>query len=656
MKRAANFSGSGATGYSGRSMARWVVPVLRFWLLSVVFAMVGCASERAVPELVTLTELAPKSASAGDVVEVRGVGLPVGEVGAARVVFRGDVSRPGERPLRGQSIEVENAKIERDKVTFELTPELLDRFCGSGDDALHTTFRGSVEVWFPNAASALPVHGSIHGVSVLEIEPRAPRRAMVEARAEQAAEAHAFLGLVLEPAGGLGMLVKAVRPDSPAARGGVHENDIIVVFDGVSSLAATDVLPSGHERAASVVVMRGDERVELSLDMTGYRGDAAREAVGAVAVLGALALLLLLLGTRASGALSWLVHRLDRAAASRATLGGPFVGLVRQATRTDGASAKSALGFAAPLLVFAGATATFAILPYAELRGSSEVDLTLLYLVSVTSLVTMSLVTGGWSEGGAGIKVRLRALATVIVCELPAACALGAVVLSTGSVRASDIAAAQVASLGSGLEIGGMPWHWNAVKSPLLFLLFACFFLTVLVDGGSSARVVSGAERTTSPAGVSFRRGAFLFAEWTNVLVMCAIGAVAFLGGWYVPGYAVHEHAQSSFVTALGVGLFLIKCWALAALVLLFRAALPLLSPAALMRAGYRALLPFALLTLGAAALLARYPLLPAVERATAFATLGALSIAAVVVAVGSLRRRGEARTPRRFVRVNTML
>lgn len=637
-------------------MARWVAQVLRFWLLVLALVGAGCASERAVPELITLTELAPKSVTAGDVVEVRGVGLPVGEVGAARVVFRGDLARPGERRLVGQSIEIENAKVERDKVTFEVTEELLDRFTGGGDEALHTSFRGAVEVWLPSAASALPVHGSVRGVSVLEIEPRAPRRSIVEARAEQAAEAHAFLGLALEPAPGVGMRVKAVRADSPAARAGVQENDTIVVFCGVSALSATDVLPSGHERVAALAVMRGEERVELSIDLAGYRGDAVREAVGAVAILGALALLLILFGTRAASALSWLVHRLDRAAAARAAQGGLFAGLVRQATRTEPGAARSALGFAAPLLVFVGATATFAVLPYAELRGVSEVDLTLLYLVSVTSLATMSLVTGGAAEGGVGLKARLRALATVIVCELPAACALGAVVLATGSVRASDIAAAQVASLGSGAELGGVPWHWNAVKSPLLFLLFACFFLTVLVDGGPSARVVSGAERTNAPAGVSLRRGAFLFAEWTNVLVMCAIGAVAFLGGWFVPGYAVHEHGQSSGVAALGVGLFVVKCWALAGLVLLFRAALPLLSPAALMRAGYRALLPFAVLALGAAAVVARFPLLPAVERALAFATLGALSVAIVVVGVGSFRRQGETRAPRRFVRVNTML
>jgi NADH-quinone oxidoreductase subunit H len=284
------------------------------------------------------------------------------------------------------------------------------------------------------------------------------------------------------------------------------------------------------------------------------------------------------------------------------------------------------------------------------------VDVTLLYLVSVTSLATMSLVTGGASESGVGIRGRLRALATVIVCELPAACALGAVVLSTGSVRASDIAAAQAASQGSVLETGGVPWHWNAVKSPLLFALFACFFLTVLVDGGSNTRSLQGADAQTAPAGVSFRRGAFLFAEWTNVLVMCAIGAVTFLGGWYVPGYAVHEHGQSAGLVALGIGCFLLKCWALAALVLLLRAALPLLSPAALMRAGYRALLPLAALGLGGAALVARYPMLPAVERATSFATLGALAVLLAIVGTSAIRRRAPSRALRRFVRVNTML
>lgn len=658
MKRPANSPVVAIVGYSGRSMARRLGQVLLFCLVIAALALVsaGCATERAVPELITLTELVPRRVSAGDLVEVRGVGLPVGDVGYARVIFRGALHRPAERPMPAQTIEVENAKLERDKVTFEVTEELLDRFTGSGDEALHTTFRGSVEVWLPGAASALPVHGSVRGISVLEIDPRAPRRAVVEERARHASEAHAFLGLDLEPAGGEGLTVKAVREGSPAARAGLLKDDIIVTFAGVSAFDATDVVPSGRERAAPVAVVRGGERKELSIDVTGYRGDSAREAVGAAAVLGALALLLLFLGTRMATPLSWLSHRLERAAALRAARGGWLLGLVRQATRTESAAGRSVLAAAAPLLVFAGATATFAILPYYELRGRSEVDVTLLYLVSVTSLATMSIITGGASEASAGIRGRLRALATVVVCELPAACALGAVVLSTGSVRATDIAAAQAATQGTFLETGGVPWHWNAVKSPLLFALFACFFLTVLVDGGSASRSLQGADAESASAGVSFRRGAFLFAEWANVLVMCAIGAVTFLGGWYVPGYAVHEHAHSGSLVALGIGCFLLKCWALAALVLLLRAALPLLSPAALMRAGYRAVLPLAAVGLGGAAFVARYPMLPAVERATAFATLAALAVLLGIVAASTIRRRPSSRSVRRFARVNTML
>ncbi|NUO50340.1 MAG: hypothetical protein HOV80_15910 [Polyangiaceae bacterium] len=612
--------------------------------------LMGCASERAIPELIALTELAPDSVGAGDVVEVRGVGLPVGDVGSARVVFAGDLHRPGEPALRGRRIEVEDARLERDRVTFELTDELLDRFTGHGDEALHTTFRGTVEVWLPGAASSLPVHGVLKGTTVLEIEPRAPRRPVLEERERSAREAHAFLGLDLAGADRGGMTVASVRPGSPGARAGLEKDDIIVIFSGVTVLSPADAVPSGREERVSATIVRGEERRDVTFDVSGFRGTTSRDLVDAAAVAGALLAFLLLLGSRAASFVTWLVHRLERAASARSAQGGLVVGLVRQATRAEGTTARSTLAAVAPILVFTGATLTFAILPYFELRGLREADLTLLYLVSLTSFATMGLVTGGWSERGPGLWGHLRAMAGVLICELPAACALGAVVVASGSVRASDIAASQVGSRGTLLETGGWPWYWNAVKSPLLFALFACFFLAVLVDGGPT-------RDKGDKATFSLRRGAFSFAEWTNVLVMCAIGAVAFLGGWYVPGFSVHEHAQDGRLIALAIALFLAKCWLLALTVLALRAALPRLSVMALMKAGYRALLPLAVVALGLAALLARYPLLPVAERALSVATLATSTAIGILFLVTGRAKKAELGSgSRTFSRVNTMI
>src|SRR5688500_9846031 len=221
--------------------------LLRSCLVLAVFLLFGCASERAVPELITLTELAPRRVTAGDVVEVRGIGLPVGDVGSARVVFRGELYRPGEPALRGQVIDVEGAKLERDRVSFEVTESLLDRFTGGDDEAVHTTFRGSVEVWLPGASSGLPVHGVVKGTSVLDIEPRTPRRSVVEERERTTNEALGFLGLELGRADGDGVVVRGVRPDSPAARAGLQKDDVIVIFGGVTVLGSTDVLPNGRD-------------------------------------------------------------------------------------------------------------------------------------------------------------------------------------------------------------------------------------------------------------------------------------------------------------------------------------------------------------------------------------------------------------------------
>src|SRR5262249_41103708 len=154
--------------------------------------------------LITADELAPREAEIGDRLEVRGNGFPKGR--AARVGFRGALHRPGEPPARAD-IETEGMATSAQKIELTLTEALEAAFCGRGDRAAHTTFRGEVEVAFAAVApGAPPVAAEVRDV-VLDLTPPSPARSVLLARRAEAERALAFLGLTVDdtqaPSGGL---------------------------------------------------------------------------------------------------------------------------------------------------------------------------------------------------------------------------------------------------------------------------------------------------------------------------------------------------------------------------------------------------------------------------------------------------------------------
>ncbi|NUP11581.1 MAG: hypothetical protein HOW73_36510 [Polyangiaceae bacterium] len=624
-------------------------------LLVLSAVVVGCSPRRTMPELLTLTELTPRAVRPNDRVDILGRDLPVGQVGDATIVFRGDLYRPGESPLIDRTIEITTAKLERDRLSFDVSDALVERFTGTGEGAKHTTFRGTVEVQLPGVSSAMPVTGSIKGDIVFDVVPRSPSKRVEDATRTKAEAAEAFFGWKLEPAAGAtgGLVVRALRPEGPAARAGVREGDLIVGFAGVTALEASDVVPSGLEGSLPVAVARAGEQLDLTIDARGFRGDVESGLTSGAVVLLTILVLMLLFGSRLGRALSWFSHRMREELARHRPQGGSVALAVIRAAVSDVRSAnvatKSAVGSFAPVLVAAGVTLSFATLPFVELSRRAELDLGILYLLSVTALLAMGLVTGGFGSTGSIVGSRARAVLEVVVCELPAASALGAVVVTAGSLRVRDVVLGQVGPGGAALETGAWPWAWNALRSPQLFLLFALFFVTALVDGAKPAQ-----GRGRSSIG-SF---AFFFAEWTHVFVMCGLGTIAFLGGYALPGVAPSELDASAWLKVAGGAVFLVKCWGLAFVVLLVRAALPRIRPHVLLRLGLRVLLPACVIGLGITALTLRFPLLPAAERILGLVTMSTVVGTLLLLGVhlfGALRsaRPDDARMR---VRVNPLL
>jgi NADH-quinone oxidoreductase subunit H len=209
-------------------------------------------------------------------------------------------------------------------------------------------------------------------------------------------------------------------------------------------------------------------------------------------------------------------------------------------------------------------------MPFGQYLIAADLDIGVLFVVAVTSLVAIGLMTGGWASNNKwSLLGGIRAAAQTISYEIPAAVAIVCVVMMTGSLRMQDIIRAQ----------GGMPWDWYMFRNPITFLLFFLDFTTALAEGNRAPFDLPEAE-SELVAGYSteysgMRYVFFFFGEWSNVFVMSGIASALFLGGWQVPFVDALTQGSSFWWQALGAFIFLSKAWFLVFVVIWIRWTLP---------------------------------------------------------------------------------
>ena len=563
-------------------------------LAAVLFAvwLCGCGTSSS-PELLSVLDVAPRDVDVGDRIEVLGTNLPSGEGKEAVLTFRGELRRAGQTPLVDQTIEVDRAVVSTDKVMVLFTEGLQARFCGRGDDAVHTTFRGDVTVTIPpSAQGGLPVQGTVKSVTIDFIPPSA-RRTVAEAHAKEGRRSLDFLGIGVSdespPSGGL--TVTSVRPSSPADRALVLPGDLLVSFEGVKIIGIGDMVPSGQERLPSLGIKRGDKPVELrQIAIEGFRASAPTDLLGAGIVLGVAAVILLLFMAPTAGIITWVERRVSarmqsRVGPNRAGPQGFLVWMadgIKSIVKEDVIPTESdqTLFRLAPYLVFVGVSATFVVMPFGQYLIAADLDIGILFVIAVTSLVTIGLMTGGWASNNKwSLLGGIRSAAQIISYEIPGAVAIVCLVMMTGSLRLQDIIAAQGGTGGSFIDVGGWPWYWYVFKNPITFLLFFLYFTTALAEGNRAPFDLPEAESelvagySTEYSGMRYLF--FFFAEWANVFVMCGIASALVLGGWQIPGVSPAQQEAHLGLQLLGVFVFLLKSWVLIFVVIWIRWTLP---------------------------------------------------------------------------------
>jgi NADH-quinone oxidoreductase subunit H len=315
--------------------------------------------------------------------------------------------------------------------------------------------------------------------------------------------------------------------------------------------------PRPDGRTSEIVVRRaGLGDLSRPLDRAGFRPQRISDLAPSIALVSAALLLMLLLLGR--GARAWalfearLAERFERAqklAGRRGLLS--FAALPGRAVDADRTPLSLRI---VPYVGFFAVSVALSALALGHPLPSGETDLPIWVSSAGAASAIAAFIRGGRKASSRSRRTfqlgqGLTAAAQALLLFLPVVIAAALAVYGDGSLRLSDIVAAQ----------GPWPNAWRALESPWSLLAFVLLVFSSLPDAG--ARPVPADEalaaRTSGDAAGQVGRGvAWHMAElleWLGLVVTCALGATVFLGGWCTPGG----------VPLLGAALLLAKTWAL---------------------------------------------------------------------------------------------
>ncbi len=190
-------------------------------------------------------------------------------------------------------------------------------------------------------------------------------------------------------------------------------------------------------------------------------------------------------------------------------------------------SANSVLFIIAPMITFLTALIAWAVVPFGDGVVIANINVGILYLFAISSLGVYGVIIAGWASNSKyAFLGALRSAAQMVSYEVSIGFVLITVLLCAGSLNLSKVVLAQS---------GGF-WHWYFL--PLL-PMFVIYFVSSLAETNrtpfdlpmSEAELVQGFQTEYS----SMPFALFFLGEYANMILLSALGAVLFLGGWMAP-------------------------------------------------------------------------------------------------------------------------
>jgi len=249
----------------------------------------------------------------------------------------------------------------------------------------------------------------------------------------------------------------------------------------------------------------------------------------------------------------------------------------------------------APMMILIPALITIAVVPFGPdvtIKGFTvpmqitDLNIGVLYILAFAGLGVYGIVLAGWSSNSKySLLGGVRATAQMISYELAAGLTIIAVFMLSETLSLREIVALQQRPLWGVIDF--LP-NWYVFTQPLAFCLFIITGLaeinrTPFDMPEAESELVSGFCTEYS----SMKYALFFMAEYANMIVISAIAATLFLGGWYGP-----LPASFGVVNLLGkiISMMFFFIW--------LRATLPRVRYDQLMQLGWKILIPLALANL----------------------------------------------------------
>ena len=233
----------------------------------------------------------------------------------------------------------------------------------------------------------------------------------------------------------------------------------------------------------------------------------------------------------------------------------------------------------APIVTMTLALIAWAVIPFSATRVLADINVGILYLFAVSSLGVYGIIMGGWASNSKyPFLGAIRSAAQMVSYEVSIGVIIINVLLCVGSLNLNDIVIAQQNM-------------WFVIP---LFPMFVIFFISALAETNrppfdlpeAEAELVAGYQ--TEYSGMMYAM--FWLGEYANILLMCAMGAILFLGGWMSP-IDVYP-----FTLVPGAIWLILKILLLFILFALVKAIVPRYRYDQLMRLGWKVFLPLSLI------------------------------------------------------------
>jgi len=232
----------------------------------------------------------------------------------------------------------------------------------------------------------------------------------------------------------------------------------------------------------------------------------------------------------------------------------------------------------APIVTMTLALIAWAVIPFSATQVLADINVGVLYLFAVSSLGVYGIIMGGWASNSKyPFLGAIRSAAQMVSYEVSIGVIIINVLLCVGSLNLNDIVIAQKNL-------------WFVIP---LFPMFVIFFISALAETNrppfdlpeAEAELVAGYQ--TEYSGMMYAM--FWLGEYANILLMCAMGSILFLGGWLSP------IDMYPFTFVPGAIWLILKILLLFILFALVKAIVPRYRYDQLMRLGWKVFLPLSL-------------------------------------------------------------